>query len=149
MSRWFPDDMPVPAASRETLPWWQAAAEHRLLVQRCEDCGRTRLPPGPLCPSCRSFNRGWLEVSGRGAVYTYTIVHRAYVPSLAERLPYVVIVVELEGGGGTRLTSNLVEVDPAEVRVGMEVEVVWEDLAPGLAVPRFRAASASPHREGN
>jgi uncharacterized OB-fold protein len=136
--RWFPDDMPTPAASRETLAWWQAAAEHRLLVQRCADCGVTRMPPGPLCPDCRSFNRTWLEVSGRGTVYTYTVVHRAYVPSLADRLPYVVIVVDLDGAAGARLTSNLVDADPATVRVGMAVEVVWEDMGPGLSVPRFR-----------
>ena len=136
--RWFPNDMPTPAANRETLGWWQAAAEHRLVVQRCADCGRTRLPPGPLCPSCRSFNRSWQEVSGRGKVYTYTIVHRAYVPSLADHLPYIVVVVELEDGGSVRLTSNLVDAAPDAVHVGMAVEVVWEDLGPGLAVPRFR-----------
>lgn len=138
--RWFPDDMPTPAASRETLAWWQAAAEHRLLVQRCTDCGYTHMPPGPLCPRCRSFNRGWQEVSGRGTVYTYTVVHRAYVRSLADKVPYVVIVVELEGSGGARLLSNLVEADPVAVHVGMVVEAVWEDLGPGLAVPRFRPA---------
>ncbi|HXQ20959.1 MAG TPA: Zn-ribbon domain-containing OB-fold protein [Candidatus Acidoferrales bacterium] len=138
--RWFPDDMPPPAASRETLGWWQAAAEHRLLVQRCTDCGQTRMPPGPLCPACRSFNRAWQEVSGHGTVYTYTIVHRAYVPSLADTLPYVVIVVELDGSGGVRLTSNLVDADSAVVHVGMAVEVAWEDLGPGVAVPRFRPA---------
>ncbi len=138
--RWFPDDMPTPSASRETLAWWQAAAEHRLLVQRCADCGRTRMPPGPLCPTCRSFNRDWQEVAGRGTVYSYTIVHRAYLPSLADRVPYVVIVVELAGAGGARLVSNLVDSVPAAVRVGLAVEVVWEDIGPGLAVPRFRPA---------
>lgn len=136
--RWFPDDMPTPAASRETLAWWQAAAEHRLLVQSCNRCGRTRLPPGPLCPSCRSFDLGWTELTGRGTVYTYTIVHRAFVPSLADRLPYVVIVVELEGGRGARLVSNLVDAGPGTVRVGMPVELVWEDVGPELALPRFR-----------
>jgi uncharacterized OB-fold protein len=138
--RWFPDDMPTPAASRETLGWWQAAAEHRLLVQRCADCGRTRMPPGPLCPACRSFNRQWQQVSGRGTVYTYTIVHRAYVPALADRVPYVVIVVALEDAGGARLISNLVDAAPTTVRVGMPVQVVWEDVGAGLAVPRFRPA---------
>lgn len=138
--RWFPDDMPTPAASRETLAWWQAATEHRLLVQRCADCGHMQLPPGPLCAACRSFNRGWQDVSGRGTVYTYTIVHRAYVPSLGDKLPYIVIVVELEGGGGARLTSNLVDAEPGSVQIGMPVAVVWEDMAPGLAVPRFRPA---------
>lgn len=137
--RWFPDDMPAPGANRETLPWWQAAAEHRLVVQRCEACGHMRHPPGPTCSACRSFDMGWQELSGRGTVYTYTVVHRAFVPSLAARLPYVVIVVELEGGGGVRLTTNLVDADPATVRVGMAVEVAWEDMGPGLALPRFRA----------
>jgi 3-oxo-4,17-pregnadiene-20-carboxyl-CoA hydratase alpha subunit len=138
--RWFPNDMPTPAASRETLAWWQAAAEHRLVVQRCNRCDRTRQPPGPLCPSCRSFDLGWKELSGRGTVYTYTVVHRAFVPSLAERLPYVAVVVELEDGGGARLVSNLVDADPRTVHVGMKVEVVWEDLGPDLALPRFRPA---------
>jgi hypothetical protein len=77
-------------------------------------------------------------VPGTGAVHTYTIVHRAMLPSLATRLPYVVIVVELDDGGGARLASNLVHADPASVRVGMRVAVVWEDMGPALAVPRFR-----------
>ena len=132
--RWFPDAMPTPAVDRETLPWWQAAAEHRLLVQRCGGCGRVRLPPGPLCPACRSFDQQWQEASGQGTVYTYTVVHRAYVPGLA--VPYVVAVVEL--AEGPKLTSNVVDVDPGAVRIGMAVEVVWEDVGPGYAVPRFR-----------
>jgi len=133
-ARWFPDAMPTPAVDRETLPWWQAAAEHRLLLQRCNACGRVRLPPGPLCPVCRSFDQGWQEASGRGTVYTYTIVHRAYVPGLP--VPYVVAVVALEEG--PKLTSNVVDVAPESVQIGMAVELAWEDMGPGLAVPRFR-----------
>ena len=136
--RWFPDDLPAPAASRETLPWWQAAAAHRLVVQRCADCGHDRHPPGPLCPRCRSTSATWQEVSGCGTVYSYTVVHRAFVPSLADRLPYVVIVVTLDDADGVRLVSNLVAADPAAVRIGMAVDVAWEDVAPGLALPRFR-----------
>jgi uncharacterized OB-fold protein len=132
--RWFPDAMPTPAVDRDTLPWWQAAAEHRLVVQRCTACGHLRLPPGPLCPRCRSFAHEWCQASGRGTVYTYTVVHRAYVPGLP--VPYVVAVVELEEG--PRLTSNVVDTDPATVHVDMPVELVWEDLSPDLAVPRFR-----------
>lgn len=136
--RWFPDDMPTPASDRDTLPWWEAAAAHRLVVQRCTGCGRTRHPPGPTCPACHAFDHEWQELSGRGTVYTYTLVHRAFVPSLAARLPYVVAVIELEGAGGARLLSNLVDVDPAAVRIGMPVAVTWEDMGPGLALPRFR-----------
>jgi uncharacterized OB-fold protein len=139
-TRWFPDDMPTPAADRDTLPWWEAAAAHRLVVQRCTGCGQTRHPPGPTCPACHGFAHEWHEVSGRGTVYTYTVVHRAFVPSLAARLPYVVAVIELEGGAGVRLLSNLVDVEPAALRIGMPVAVVWEDMGPGLALPRFRPA---------
>lgn len=137
-ARWFPDDMPVPAVSRETLPWWQAAAEHRLTVQACRACAHRQLPPGPLCRRCRSVDLAWYDVPGTGTIYSYTIVHRAMIPSLAERLPYVVIVVQLDDAGDARLVSNLVDSDVAAVTVGLPVEVVWEDLSPSLAVPRFR-----------
>ena len=134
-ARWFPDDMPSPAASRETLPWWEAARAHRLVAQRCTGCARLRHPPGPICPHCGSTAADWPELSGRGVVYTYTVVHQQFVPA---EVPYVVIVVELDEG--VRLVSNLVDADPAEVRVGLPVELVWEDLAPDLALPRFRPA---------
>jgi hypothetical protein len=137
-SRWFPDDMPAPAVSRDTLGWWQAAAERRLVVQACRSCGRRQLPPGPRCRRCRADDLGWDAVPGTGTVYTYTVVHRAPLPSLAARGPYVVVVVELDDGQGARLVSNLVEAAPDAVHVGMPVEVVWDDLAAGLVVPRFR-----------
>ena len=69
--RFFPDSMPPPMADATTLPWWQAASEHRLVVQRCAACGHTRLPPAPVCPACRSDAADWQEVPGRGEVYTY------------------------------------------------------------------------------
>jgi uncharacterized OB-fold protein len=132
--------MPVPAASADTLPWWQAAAAHRLVVQRCTRCGTVRHPPRPLCPACRSFEHEWSELSGRGTVYTFTVVHQAFVPSLVDQLPYVVAAVELEGGGGARLVTNVVDVEPSQVGVGMAVQVVWEDMGPELSLPRVRPA---------
>lgn len=139
-TRWFPDDMPRPAVSRETLPWWQAAAEHRLVVQTCAGCATPRHPPGPMCPRCRSTVHEWTPLSGRGRVYSFTVVHQAFLPSLGAHLPYVVAILDLDGAEGVRLISNLVEVEPDAVTVGMPVEVTWDDVAPGLAVPRFRPA---------
>jgi uncharacterized OB-fold protein len=138
----MPADMPAPAVTRETLPFWQAAAEHRLVVQTCGACGRFRHPPGPTCPACRSFDQRWTEVSGRGAVYTYTVVHQAFLPALAEFVPYVVAAVQLDEAPAVRLVSNLVEVAPARVAVGLAVELVWDDVRPGLALPRFRPRDA-------
>ena len=125
-------------ANNDTLPWWQAVAEHRLVVQRCADCLHLRLPPAPICPRCRSFAADWQELSGRGELYTYTIVHRPVAAD--QELPFVIAVIELEGGGGVRLISNLVDANPEELRIGMPVELVWEDMGPDLAMPRFRAA---------
>jgi len=134
--RFFPDTMPSPLADGITLPWWQAASEHRLVVQRCSACGHTRLPPAPVCPECRSADSEWQEVSGHGEVYTYTVVHRPI--AAGQPLPTVIAVIALEGAGGVRLISNLVGANPDEIRIGMPVELVWEDMSAELAIPRFR-----------
>jgi len=140
--RFFPDGMPPPLADTITLPWWNAAAGHRLVVQRCAACQRTRHPPAPICPQCRSTDADWKELSGRGEVYTYTLVHRPM--AAGQKLPFVVAVVALEDSGGLRMISNLVDVAPADVAIGMPVEVVWEDMSDELAIPRFR-----PSRRGD
>jgi uncharacterized OB-fold protein len=142
-ARWFPDEMPVPAVNAETIGWWEAAAEHRLVVQRCEACGKTRHPPGPLCPRCRSTASVWSDLPGTGSVFTYTVVRQAFIPSLADRIPYVVIAVELDGADGARIVSNLIDIDPADVSIGMRVDVVWEDMGPRLALPRFAPADGA------
>ncbi len=134
--RFFPDGMPPPLADAITLPWWRAACEHRLVVQRCTACGGTRHPPAPICSGCRSTDSDWQELSGRGEVYTYTVVHRPI--AAGQTLPYVVAVIALEGAGGVRMISNLVGVDPGAIEVGLPVEVVWEDMSAELAIPRFR-----------
>jgi uncharacterized OB-fold protein len=134
--RFFPDSMPPPLADAITLPWWQAAAEHRLVVQRCTSCGHTRLPPAPVCSECRSVDADWLEVSGRGEVYTYTVVHRPI--AAGQPLPTVIAVIALEDSGGVRILSNVVDVDPSALAIGMPVELVWEDMSAELAIPRFR-----------
>ena len=123
-------------ADSTTLPWWEAAAEHRLVVQRCTACEHTQLPPAPICSECRSTESDWTEVSGRGEVYSFTTVHRAI--AMDQELPFVIAVVALEGAGGVRIISNLVEAVPEAIEIGMPVEVVWEDMSDDLAVPRFR-----------
>ena len=137
-TRWFPDDMPVPAANADTAGWWEACTAHRLVVQRCTRCGATRHPPGPVCPACRSTSSEWAPLPGTGTVYTLTVVRQAFLPALADRVPYVVAAIEPDGGGGARMVSNVVDCDPEAVSIGMAVEVVWEDMGPELALPRFR-----------
>lgn len=137
MPRWFPEGMIPPPVSMDTVGFWDAAKEHRLVLQRCLACATFQHPPGPVCHACRQGVLEWHPVSGRGRVYTYTLVHRAFIPALESHVPYVVAVIELPDAGGTRIVSNVVGVPPEKVEIGMEVEVVWDDFE-GYSVPRFR-----------
>ena len=133
-----PPDLFKLATNAWTQPFWDAAAQHRLVVAQCGTCGTCRMPPTPFCPACQSQQIDWKMLSGLGEIYTYTIVDRAILPGMADHLPYVPAVITLEGGGGVRLISNVVDVELAELAIGMPVQVVWDDLREGVAVPRFR-----------
>ncbi len=130
-----PDITPVHA------PFWDALRRHELVVQQCAACGRLRFVPSELCPHCYSAHATWSPVSGRGRVYTYTVVHRAPTPAYQAEAPYALAYVELDEG--PRLPARLVDVDPHTVEVGMPVEVVFADVAPDLTLCRFRPREGS------
>jgi hypothetical protein len=125
---------PLPPPNPLTAGFWEAARRHQLVVQRCE-CGRYRHYPQPLCPHCHSGDWTWAPVSGRGVVYTFTVTHRAFHPAWADRVPYAVATVELDEG--IRMVSDLPPQDTGEVRIGMPVEVFFDDTEP-VTLPRFR-----------
>ena len=133
-----PDDFISVVPDQWTQPFWDAATEHRLVCARCRNCGKFRLPPGPFCPRCQSQEIEWAELSGRGTVFTYTIVYHPVLPALLDRVPYTVAAVHLEGAEGVRLLGNLIGLDSDDVRVDMAVELEWADVREGLSVPRFR-----------
>jgi hypothetical protein len=130
-------ERPVPVPDRLTRPFWDHAAAGRLAFQRCRACGRFQHPPGPVCRACGGRELGFDPVSGRGTVYTYTVTHHRVVPGFDD-VPYAVALIELEEQPGLRMLANVLEFEPTEVRVGMEVEVVFEDLPGGLRLPQFR-----------
>jgi uncharacterized OB-fold protein len=121
-----------------TRPFFDAARQHRLVIQRCCSCGAFRHPPRPICPHCRTFDAAWQEIDGGGRLFTWTVVHQPFHPATAPVLPYVVAVAELHGADGTRFTSNLVDAMDTDLHVGRELEVVWEDMDEHLTLPRFR-----------
>jgi uncharacterized OB-fold protein len=127
---------PRPAVTQDTAFWFEGAKEHRLLIQRCAQCGLLRHPPRPTCPSCRSYEWDTLEASGRGTVYSFVVNHYPQIPSFDYPLP--IGLIELEEG--TRVVADLVGVEPADIRVGMAVEVEWQDHDPDLSLPAFRPA---------
>jgi uncharacterized OB-fold protein len=125
-----------------TKPFWDAAREHRLTACRCGACGRFRMPPTPFCPTCRSQDVEWPTLSGRGVIYTFTVVQRAVVPAMAAHIPYVPAVIELEGADGVRLISNIVDAPLAAIEVGAPVRAVWEDRDDGATLVRFKLAAS-------
>jgi uncharacterized protein len=126
----------LPRPTAESLPFWDGLARHELRVQRCEACGRYWFPPSNRCQHCWSDRHAWQQVSGRGRVHSFTVFRRAYAAELADQLPYVVGVVELEEG--PRLITNVVGVEPDDVRVDLPVEVVFDDLTDDVTLHAFR-----------
>src|SRR5258708_4637424 len=124
--------------SQWTEPFWNAAASRRLVASRCGSCGRFRMPPTPFCPHCQSQALEWPELSGKGIIYSFTIVRRAILPEMEASIPYVPAVVELPDADGVRLVSNIVHSAIDNIRVGLTVTVTWENAHDGIVLPVFR-----------
>jgi len=133
-----PDELVDVMTDRWTAPYWEALAEGRFVVPRCEACGTLRFPPTPFCPSCRSDRLGWLEVAPRGRIYTFTVIRHAVIPEVAAALPIVVALVEPDEAPGCRIVGNVADADPEQVHVGAEVEMAARRVRDGVAVPCFR-----------
>ena len=127
---------PLPRIDEESRGFWEALARHELYVQRCGACRTTRFYPRAVCPSCLSSETDWVRVSGRGTVYSFTVTHQNQAPGFREELPYVLAIVELDEG--LRMMTNVVGCAPDAVRIGMPVEVVYEDVAPETTLAKFR-----------
>ena len=125
---------PRPALTQDNAFWFEGARQHRLLIQRCKQCGTLRHPPRPMCSECRSYEWDVLDASGRGTVYSFVVNHYPQVPAFD--YPLAVGLIELEEG--TRLVANVIGVEPSEIQVGMPVEVEWIDHDPDLSLPAFR-----------
>ena len=126
----------LPTIEPETRPFWDGAAEERLVIQRCGACGRWQYYPRPFCKACWSEDVTWAEACGRATLYTYSIVRRNDLPPFDHRVPYVAAIVDLEEG--PRMVSEVVDCPLEEVTIGMGLAVTYRDLADGLKLPVFR-----------
>jgi len=126
-----------PAVTEETEPFWNAAKEGRLVVERCSDCGAESFPPRGVCRSCRSRATVPSEVTGRGVVYSLTVNHQRWLPGL--EVPYAVVLVEFPDRPGVRVAGRLRGRPPEEASIGMAVEIGFEPGPGGFAVPSFVA----------
>ncbi len=125
---------PQPAQSPDNAFFWEGVAAGELRIQRCADCKALRHPPGPMCPHCQSLEWEATAASGRGHVYSFVVAHHPPVPPFS--YPNAIALVQLDEG--TRLVSNLIGIDPAEIAIGLRVCVEFTNVDDDLVLPLFR-----------
>jgi len=134
---YLPDEMSGVLPNRITQEFWDRCAKQELSFQRCTSCGTFRHEPTPVCWNCRSTEWEYAPVSGRGRLYSYTIVTHALSPLLAPYVPYNVSLIEFDDAPGVRLVSNVIDAAPDELEIGMPVQVEWQTTGAGTTLPRF------------
>jgi uncharacterized OB-fold protein len=134
---------PIPLPDELSRPYWEGAREHVLRIMHCESCGFFVHYPERVCPRCQSRQVAPAPVSGRGVIHSYTVTHHQGAPGFQDEVPFVVALVELAEQPGLRLIANIRGCSTAEVRIGMAVEVVFEEVLPGVTLPQFRAQADS------
>jgi uncharacterized protein len=122
---------PEPLADADTRPFWEAAREQRLLVQRCTSCERWIWQPRPLCPACHTPNPAWHEVTGAGHVVSWTVIHPPVLRAWEADVPFAVLLVELDEG--VRMVGRLTEDDDFEdLAIGQRVTLRWRREGPTI-----------------
>ena len=124
--------IPVPVVNPETKAFWDASAEGKLLIKKCKDCGEVHYYPRTICPYCMSDNTEWLLCSGKGKVYSYSVMRKA-------KVPYCIAYVTLEEG--VTMMTNIINTDLDEVTIDMDVELSFVDTGEGSALPYFTRAN--------
>lgn len=129
----------LPSPSKISQPFWDSCRAGAMQMQKCRDCGVVAFYPVYLCPECASRNLEWKTVSGEGTVYTFTVSPKS--PFDIEG-PVVVALIELQEGA--MMTSNIVNVDPAAVHIGMKVKVRYESVSDDITLPLFEPVNGIP-----
>lgn len=142
-SFYLPEGLPIPTPEADGLsaPYWNGLKEDVLMVQRCKCCGGWQWGPEWICHRCHSFDMGWEPVEGRGRIFSWERVWHPVHPALKGHGPYIVVLVELPHAGNIRLIGNLLGDPQQEVRIGSEVEAVFEhhrDAKPSYTLLHWR-----------
>lgn len=139
----FADPRPLPAPDDVSRFFWEAAADHRLVLQRCRSCTKLQYPPEVCCVHCQAEQFELVETTGRGVIYSYAAVGRPLHAGFVDAVPYVVVLVELDDQPGLRMLTNLVDV-PAGIQLScrMRVEVAFEDRG-DTTLPQFRLSETA------
>jgi uncharacterized OB-fold protein len=131
---------PIPRVDEESKGYWEACRRHELVLQRCGKCAALRYYPRAVCPECLTDEVRWERMSGRGTVYTFSVTYQNQSPGFREELPYVLAYVTLDEG--VQMLTNVVGCPPDQVKIGMPVEVTFEDVNEEIAIPRFKPVAS-------
>ena len=133
--------IPPPQPQPESDFYWEKCKANELWLRPCKSCDQAYFYPRDICPNCFSRDTDWIQSSGRGTLHTFAIVHRGPTPAFRDRVPYVAAIVEVESGA--RIPTNLVGIDPDPelIKIGMPVEVVFQELDENISLPMFRPVS--------
>ena len=125
----------LPSTDLETQPFWDGLKEGKFLLRHCDTCGKDHYYPRPFCPDCWSDEVSWKEASGRGKIYTYSVVHVNDLPPFNERVPYVAAIVELDEG--PRVMTNIVGLPFEDLRADLPVVVEYKAISDDVTIPVF------------
>lgn len=131
--------LPLPRVGGHSAEFYKFCSEHELRFQRCKDCSTWRHIPRDMCAKCGSFEWEWARSSGKGTVFSWTTVTQPMMPQFADKVPYSPVIVELEEG--VRMVTWLTDVKPDELKLGLPVELVFDDVTPQTSLPMFRRAA--------
>jgi uncharacterized protein len=146
MAGWLTEEHTMPEYSKKPLPavddlsqlFWEAAKQHKLVVQRCQECSYFNHPPRLACDACQSQQLQFEPVSGRGTIYSFTVMHQPNIAGFEDQIPYINILVELEEQPLLFMVSNLPDSEKDKVRIGGQVEAYFEDVNDEITLPQFR-----------
>lgn len=136
---------PIPVPDETSLPFFQGARAHRLMIQRCAACGAAHWPVKTRCAVCLSTQIAWMQASGRATLYTFSLVHQVVHPGFASEVPYILAEVDLQEG--LRVISTIVDCPQAELCIGMPLDVTFLDITDEVSLPAFRPAHRSERGE--
>lgn len=134
---------PMPVPNDLTQFFWDGVVQHKLMILQCQTCGHYIHYPRPVCEACLSEDLAPKEVSGCGTLYSYTVTVQPFHPYWIDKIPYVLATVELVEQADLKMPTNIIECREDQLKVGMAMEVVFEEVAPGLTLPLFRPAQSA------
>lgn len=127
---------PLPKPLKWSKPFWEGAKKHKLLLKKCKNCGHIDHPPYLFCTECMHEECEWVEASGKAKIYTLTTTMLGAPVPFWNDMPYTIAMVDLVEG--PRMLTQIVEANPKDIKIGMEVEVVFDDITEEITLPKFR-----------